>query len=167
MLLCAQFPTFFQFCFSPLPGIFVKVESCRACDCALRSLGGRFSLGAGRLTLAGRKLTRMCFQTGLKCRRVNLTLEALEKGLKSSLSLRGEVTVAEGGESYLLHRYHLRRCHQCLRGRQAITAGFGALQKMSGKLSAKTHYHLQWCRQCLRGRQATAAGFGTLRANIG
>ena len=32
MLLCAQFPTFLQFNFRPLPETLVKVESCGACD---------------------------------------------------------------------------------------------------------------------------------------
>jgi len=99
MLLCAQFPTSFQSNSRPLPEIFVKVESCRACDCALRSLGGRVSLGGGRLTLGGRTLTRRCFQSGLKGRRVNLTPEAVERGLKYSLSLCGEVTAKVGQSS--------------------------------------------------------------------
>ena len=90
MLLCAQFPTSFQSNYRPLPETFVKVESCRACDFALRSLGGRVSLGGGRLTLGGRTLTRRCFQSGLKGRRVNLTPEAVERGLKYSLSLCGD-----------------------------------------------------------------------------
>ena len=98
-MLCTQFPTFFQYNFQPLSETFVKAESCRACDCALRSLGGRVSLGGGRLTLGGRTLTRRCFQSGLKGRRVNLTPEALERGLKSSLFLCSELTVAEVGES--------------------------------------------------------------------
>ena len=44
-------------------------------------------------------LTRRFFQLGLKGRRVNLTPEALERGLKYSLSLCGEVTVANVGQS--------------------------------------------------------------------
>ena len=99
MLLCAQFHTFFQYNVRPLPETLVNVVSCRACDCALRSLRGRIGLGGGRLTLGGRSLTRRCFQSGLEGRRVNLTLEALEIGLKYSLSLCGEVTVANVGQS--------------------------------------------------------------------
>ena len=56
MLLYAQFSSSSHSNLRPLPETFVKVASCKTCDCAICSPRGRVSLGGGRLTL-GKELS--------------------------------------------------------------------------------------------------------------
>ena len=92
----------------------MKVESCRACDCALRSLGGRFSLGTRRLTLAGRTLTRMCFQNGLKVHMGKTVMLTNDGTRPAALRCGGhDVRVLQHGQSekYLGRKFSVDSYH--------------------------------------------------------